>query len=182
MIELEFNLDEDDYLNLQLYAASQNPLIKKQRKRRTFIIPGFFVLLGIVSFYSLPPYAGCIYIILGIIFFILYPFYSAWLYKRHYKRHVKQYYDQAASNHISMKIDDESIMTFDAKGESTIKINTLEEIIEIGDYFYLQLSKAAYLIIPKKKIDSEKLLRQHLIECRNAYNIPITIDPNWKWK
>jgi hypothetical protein len=29
-----------------------------------------------------------------------------------------------------MKIDDESIMTFDAKGESTIKINTLEEIIE----------------------------------------------------
>lgn len=81
-----------------------------------------------------------------------------------------------------MKIDDESIMTFDAKGESTIKINTLEEIIEIGDYFYLQLSKAADLIIPKKKIDSEKLLRQHLIECRNAYNIPITIDPNWKWK
>ncbi|MDH6310810.1 Ca2+/Na+ antiporter [Dysgonomonas sp. PFB1-18] len=182
MIELEFNLNEEDHLNLQLYAASQNPLIKKQRKRRAFLISGLFVLFGIVSFYSLSSYAGCIYIVLGVIFFILYPFYSTWLYKRHFKRHVKQYYDQAASNHISMKIDDENIMTYDAKGESTIKIKSLIEIIEISDYFYLQLSKAAYHVIPKKKINSVELLRQHLIKCANAYNIPVTIDLNWKWK
>lgn len=47
MLELNYKLTKEDYLNFQLYAAAQNPRIKKQRLRGRIIVTLLFVVIGI---------------------------------------------------------------------------------------------------------------------------------------
>lgn len=179
MIELHYKLTKDDYLNFQLYIASHNPRVKNQRLRGRIIICILFVLLGIGALDN-DGFFKYIFFICAIVSLFLYPIYFRWFYKRHYKKQAEHFFDEDGGV-FTARLKDLTIETQDKKGTSTVKIQELLAFIETGEYFYLQLSKAAYFILPKDKIPINEV-REYLQDRSKELNIPYKEELDWKWK
>lgn len=179
MLELHFKLTKEDYLNFQLYAASHNPRIKKQRLRGRIFASLLFLTFGITTL-VIDSFLKYIYFSAAIFVFFLYPLYTKWFYKRHYKKQAEHFFDED-NGIFTAQLKDLIIETEDKKGTSSVKIQELLAFIETSDYFYLQLNKAAYFILPKDKIPVDKV-REYLQDRSENLNVPYKEELDSKWK
>lgn len=180
MIELNYSLNKEDYLNFQLFAATKNPVIKKQRLISRFLILLILALIGFL-FLNTNTLIACYFFLAAVAFFLIYPLYSKWFYKRHFKKHVDQFFDPGVGV-ISVGFDDENMYLADKKSNSSVKLRELLGITEIANYFLIQVTKANYVIIPRREVEDIEKLRDYLQKCSKKVDIPYSVELNWKWK
>lgn len=143
------------------------------------VLPVLLGLIGLILFEKNISVAYDFFIV-GTIWLLLYPFYSRWFYKRHYKKYVNQYFDPTDAD-VTLQFDDEILNTSSKKGNSSIKIRELLSFVEIKDYFLLQLNKQAYFIVPKDRVEAD-MIREHLLKCSESLGVPYLEELDWKWK
>ncbi|NDV69859.1 YcxB family protein [Dysgonomonas sp. 25] len=180
MLELNYTLDKDDYIQFQLYIFSISPIMKKQRRTGRFILLGILLILGIL-FIPFNPFISYYFWGMAVLAFLLFPLYSRWFYKRTLRKNTERNYDSENST-ISFKISDETIESSNKIGHTTMYLKELLSIIELADYFYIQQSKQVYYIIPKKKIADPEGFKSHLLNCSRALQIPYLLELDWKWR
>lgn len=179
MLELHFKLTKEDYLNFQLYAASRNPRIKKQRLRGRIFASLLFLIFGITTL-VIDSFLKYIYFSATIFVFFLYPLYTKWFYKRHFRKYIEQTFDPD-NDSITLLFSDSALEAKDKKATSSMKLQDLLSFTETSDYFYLQVSKAVYFILPKERVPAEEV-RIYLQDRSKALNIPYKEELDWKWK
>jgi len=180
MIELNYSLKKEDYLIFQLFAATKNPVMKKQRRTSRFLILIILALIGFL-FLNSNTLMSYYFFFAAAAFFLVYPLYSKWFYKRHFKKHADQFFDPDTGI-LSVRFSNLYMETSDKKGNSSVKFSELMSITETGDYFFIQITKANYIIIPKREVADVEALRDHLQRSGSEQNIPYSTELNWKWK
>ena len=153
-MKLKYKIGEQDFLDFQLFTASQSDRIKRKMLYAwIFLIFGF----GIVSGYSyfkdnivLTIYFGLVAIICG----LFYPTYFRWRYKKHYKTYIRENYANRFDELEYLEINNETIFSKDKVGESIISISEIEKIDETERHFFVKMSGGVSLIIPKYKIEN----------------------------
>lgn len=181
---LNMTLDENDYLTFQLYTASKNPRVRKTRIRSWIITTVGFLALTYVFFKDNNGFLGYYFLIASVLSLILYPRYSRWRYKRHYKRHIQDAYKNRFGEECIIEFAADTIVTKDKTSE--VKINTaeIEEINEIKDFYFVKSKSGVSLIISKVKTDPADLERikeevQALVHKRGVRH---NVELDWKWR
>lgn len=183
MINLDINLNENDLLNLQLYFASSDEEMKKQRKKEKFRILGLSALCGIMLFFD-EGYRTYSYFFLGsaLLFVIVYPWWSTWFYKRMYKKQVLSFFKDKLPYHIKVVLSDEHIDIDSPKGNSRIYMDNIKSITETREYFFITTDRTTSITIPKNEAEEAKRIREQLEYYAANSGVLFTQDLGWKWK
>ena len=156
---LDFELNEQDFLDFQLFTASQSKRINKQKRNNWILLTGGFGILSI-CFYSkdnifLAVYFGIAAIMCG----LWYPKYFVWRYKRHYKAFIKENYSYRFGERGHIEIDNQVIVSKNKTGESTLNVSEIEKIDETEKHFFVKIKGGFTLIIPKHTIQNPDEVR-----------------------
>jgi hypothetical protein len=179
---LTYQLDQNDFLQHQLFLASKTDRIKKKRTKSWLIVSGTMFLLGFLFYQSDNTFLTYYFLAFGIVTLIFYPFYQRQQYKNHYAKFIAYTYKNRFWKTANIHFGENVIETIDVSGESKINLSELESVIETGEYFYPSLKTGGHLIIPKTKISDASQLRQELRQLCERLKINFIEDLNWKWK
>ena len=156
---LEFELDEQDFLDFLLFTASQSKRFNRRKLSGWILLTSTFIIIS-VYFYSVNNLFLVVYFgIAAIISGLFYPKYFIWLHKRHYKRFIKENYSCKIGERDHIEIDDQVIFSKNKAGESTLNITEIEKIDETEKHFFVKIKGGLAYIIPKYKIQNSDEVR-----------------------
>lgn len=181
-MELNYNLNEPDYLHFQMYYASKNETITKQRRLSRTLVLVVCALIGILFFLERNMFVGWYFVIAGFICYIFFPKYLNWFYKRIFRKNIARTYKDIVPVHIWLRFDDEKVVILDRGRTTSFSIDKIEEIIELKDYFYLRMSAIEYVLIPKEELNNEDDIRLYLQGLAGKFSLTYSLELDWKWK
>ncbi|MEM6379882.1 MAG: YcxB family protein, partial [Bacteroidota bacterium] len=152
---LEITLSEQDYVNHQLFIASQSESVIKKRRVGRIVIPIIYLLIGVPFFLWNNNGPGIFFIIIGILWFFFYPFYSRWKYRRHYQNYIKQYYQPRIGKPGAIELATPFLKTKDETGKAQIKVEQIDQLVELPQHFLIQLKSHQTFIIPKDQVEDQ---------------------------
>ena len=174
----EFKLNEQDFLDFQLFTASKSDRINKKKRNGWVYLTIGAILVALFSYlnqnYFLSIYSGLVAIVLG----LFYPKYFKWRYKKHYMTHIQEIYSKRFGQIEAIQINDDSILSKDKTGEGRIYLSEIEHIHETDNHFFLKVSTGISLIIPKKELNDTSLLKKKFKDI----GLTLIDETNWKWK
>lgn len=181
MPEIKYILDESDFLLLQLYSASKDEAIKKQRRKEGYRLAGLSVICGLVLLFD-DFYTTYAYYMLGagVLLFFVYPMWSAWYYKRMFKKQVSTHYKDRFPAESIINVDDEKLEIINQNGAYNFHPSEIRSITETKDYFYIRINEFI-CPIPKSKVDKDIVYHQ-LMYYHKTFDVSYIEDINWRWK
>ncbi len=176
-MQFRYTLEEDDYLQFQLFTASRSERIKK-RKKTGWLILTTFALMGTLYFIREQNTSMTIYlaIVTGVVA-IFYPTYFRWKFKKHYIKFIRENYSSRVGKAEFIEFNTNHIFLKDSTGEGKVKNSEIEGAAEIPNHYFLKISNGNSLIIPKSGINENDLLN-----CLDKINVKIESFTNWKWQ
>lgn len=181
-MELDYTLELEDYLEYQLYYASTDEKAIAQRRKERWRFSGMSLLFGLILLFdSYGSFWSYIFIASSILFFIIYPWWSAWFYKRMYKRQIAE----AMKDHFPNKthlLFSEDVMEVDSqKGHSVFNVQDIDSIAETKAYFYIKMKQFVVIIIPKKQISDISGICSQLRLYEEKQNVSFIQNLAWNW-
>ncbi|HAY3542272.1 YcxB family protein [Elizabethkingia anophelis] len=181
-MELNYKVSEQDYLQVYMYAATKNPIIKKQRKNG-LIRMIVFSIIGLCLMYNTSIISLLVYFLFVVFTFCFYFLY----YERKY---YEKFYLKSIRTNLKNKIGLNSKVVFGLHDiiltepitESKFNYSNIELIEEVKDYYYLKMITGERLIIPKVVILNSEEFSEIINRLKNNYNIQLYQELNWKWR
>lgn len=181
-MKIEIVLNEDDYLNQQLFAASKSKTVRKNRRNTIIMLIAAFSLVTISEFLkSHLPLPWWVLLILGLLFILWYPRHQRNVYIKHYRKHISEYYKHRFGKLSQIEFLDGQLLIKDYVGEARLDLAHADHLYETRDYFYVKFETAEVLILPKGQLHLTEF-SAFLRELSTQYTIPFTQDLNWKWR
>lgn len=181
-MKISYTLDENDYLNHQLFIASKSERIKKKRQRNKIIIPIFYLPFCLMFVLNKQYIWALFFIIAPILWFFIYPIRERKRYINHYSAFIKEHWNERFGKLSTVEFNNEYIIATDNNSESKVATIGIKEIYELQSYIYINLKDGQSLIIPKEKIENKNVLIGRLKELADFLKIGYIIDENWVWK
>jgi hypothetical protein len=175
-------LDENDYLNYQLYTASKTPRIKKARIKSWVLATVSFLCLSFLFFRSDNHTVGYYFLIVSGLSLVFFPLYSRWRYKRHFLAYTRDAFKNRYDEEVTLDISAEVIRTKDKTSEVIINTSEIEEINEIKEYCFVKIKTGQSLIISKSKTENFEEIKGILQNIANTKGIKYNLDLDWKWR
>ncbi len=176
---VKYQLTNTDFLEYQLYTSSKSESHKKKRRNNRFIFPIIYFAYGCYLTNKDENYIGIIIFgIISILWFLLYPKYSQWRYKRHFRKHVKENYKNPINTSVEIVFDENFVNVKDYTSESKINGAELKELIETKGHFFIKLTTDLSLIVPKHSVENQTELKKRITEMGAKYIDELI----WVWK
>lgn len=179
---LEYVLDENDYLQHQLFTASKTNSIKKQRLKSWIIVTVAFLCLGLLFIDKEEKFLSYYFIGLAILSLLFYPFYQRNHYRKHYLKFIRDTYKNRFGVTSRVSFHEAYVQVNTSDSESKINYEALEEVNEIGNYVFLKLKSGGSLILPKNSIEPIEEVKEEIRKISKKYNLKENIELNWKWR
>lgn len=178
-MKITYNISEQDFLDYQLFAASQSETVRRKKKNGWLWLTVACVVLALYFFLKddmpMTYYFGSVAIVNA----AFYPVYFRWRYKRHYQAHVRNNYAARFGQTETLEITGDDLHYKDKTGEGKIYLKEVTRVDETNKHLFLKLSTGFSLIIPKSELTMTdcETLKTKLKESGTA----IVQFPNWKW-
>jgi hypothetical protein len=179
---INITLDENDYLQFQLYTASKSKRVKNQRRREWIFTTVTFLALAYLFKRSENDTLSIFFLATGCLTAILHPFYSRWRYKRHYRRAIRNTYQHSYGKPFTLEINNNEIITTDNGSTGKINLTEIDEIHEITDQIFIQTKGGASLMISKSKSENFETLKAAIASAVEQHGIKYHTELNWKWR
>ncbi|HTO37026.1 MAG TPA: YcxB family protein [Brumimicrobium sp.] len=179
---IEYNLDENDLLNHQLFVASKSDRIKKKRKRSKIILPILYTVFALILLYDGKHIMSILFLIFAILWFSLYPIWEKRHYVKHYQNFIREHNKAPQERSVTITFGNDFILAIDKENESKISTKEIEEINEIPTTIFVRLKGGKSFILPKEKIANLDQLKTSLKELADYLKIQYLTDDNWEWK
>jgi len=177
-MELEFKITEQDFLDYQLFSASQSARIQKRERNGHIGLTVGFLLTALYFFFVSDDLTMAIYFgICGLLNFFFYPKYFKWIYKKYYKKYGREVYSKRFDKIVHIDFKDETIISKDFTGEGKYFIKEFENTSETSQHFFIKHSAGVSLIIPKRELKDINEVRSRI----TALGISINDYKDWKW-
>jgi hypothetical protein len=181
-MELAYSLDENDFLNHQLYLASKSKRIKKSRLKRRIWAVVAFLSMAWLFYLKKDSVLFWYFLVAAGLAAALYPFYLRRLYRRHYQKYIEENYGSKIGKRVEIKLDSEKLWSKDELSEGSINLSGLTEIVEVPTAFYLKTATSAALILPKIQVVNAEEVKAELQAIAKRYSIPYQEELDWQWK
>lgn len=165
MLEINYNLTEEDYLNFNLFHAKNSKTVTKSLVLQRFLSPIVFLIAAFVfSRITDGSLVGALIIFsgMGILWIIYYPKYFYSLIARQSKKMLKEGKNDGLLGERYMILSDEGIVDSSVNGETKVKWAGIKKLEEDSDYFYFYNSSVSAYILPKRMIKNVEETRNYL--------------------
>lgn len=177
-MKLNYELSNEDFIIYQLYTSSRSKIYRRKRAWSRAIIPVCYAIYGIFRLATDGNYLiGCLFLALAAVWFQLYPIYSKWKYRKLFSNHLQNNYEELSDMNMEIIINKNSVDVKDYASKSNIKANEFQNLIELVDYFILNMFKGRSFIIPKSAIKDHDSFKQKIAVMKIDYLNEL----NWKW-
>lgn len=183
-MELEYKLQEEDYIAFNLYHAKKSPSISNSLKLQRLMGPIVFIPAAfLTAYYTSPPLVFWL-VLFGIASFMWLRFYPQYLDREMTKR-LKKILNEGKTEGLYQKrnieVTEDGISQSSESGYSKIKWRDLESIDNMKEYIYVFDTSLSAFIIPKrvfKTPDEEKLFIDQTNTYFNAQSASKTVNRN----
>lgn len=176
-MKIEYQITKQDFLAFQLFFTSQSKQVKKIKLRSTIMLFAFFFIAAIFCYIRVNLFSTVYFLVFAILSIFIFPP----LYKRKLKKDLIKFceenYKNIGDEKTFLEFENESIYSKSKMGESRLNVSEIEKIDETELYFFIKLSNALTLIIPKSEIENVDVLRTKL----KSYEIEFNSLLDWKW-
>lgn len=176
-MKIEYSVYKDDFLAFQLFFSSQSKRVKKSKTFSTFVLSLILIALSIISYLKGNLVLAIYFFVVAILSLLFFPYLYKKLLKRQLIKFCNENYKNIHLENTILEFDETSIYSKSKMGESRLNISEVEKIDEIEMYFYIKLSNALTLIVPKHQLKNVDELRTKL----KSYGIEFNSLLDWKW-
>ncbi len=152
IMTVEFELNEQDFLDFLLFSASQSKRVREQKIQGRIVMTALFAALSLVFYSKNNNFMAICFGTATIVGALFYPKYFAWRYKRHYKAHIRENYLYRFGKKVHIEINSQTIYSKEKTGEGTINISEIEKIDETEKHFFVKIKSGDTFIIPKNQL------------------------------
>ncbi|MDD4993103.1 MAG: YcxB family protein [Paludibacter sp.] len=182
-MRIEYVLDKEDFLQSQLFLASQSKQVTTSRRKSRLRVPVLYLILAFALFVIDENSVASVFIAIGGLWYIFSPV----LYRKRYIRFVEKYIDEHFVNRLgkpeSISIGDEYIEILDYQGETKVKVTEITEVTEVRDYYFLKMSSGSCIFIPAYKLPTQrKELGEVIVDLVETAGVKQTVNLDWKWR
>lgn len=187
---LKYSIGADDFLNFQLYTASQSPIVKRRRLKSKLAFAILYIAFGLFFVVDSKWIYASTFFVLAILWFFLYPLREKRMYERNYKNFILENYRNRFDKEATMEITNEYIQTKDGVNKGKAFMNEVSEIIEMPTAIYIRLNSAQTFLLPYERIEfvensgvknSQEMILK-LKEIAQLNHVKYTDKTNWVWK
>lgn len=179
---LEYRLREEDYINYQLYIASQSKVIKRRRMQIRVVVLLLYIGLGVFILVQNRPALGLLFFVFGLLWFFFYPLQDAKRYVKHYQKAIRERLSAEPDKINRVWIEEEEILVEETGVKSRIELEELSEFVELPTILLARLKGGQSLVIPLNRPDMAEEARSMGAQLAQRLDIPYTKRLDWKWK
>jgi len=175
-MKYSYKIEEEDLFTFQLYTASKSVVLEKKKRNGRLILVAASLAFGgyFLSSNEIP--MGLYFCAMAVVSLLFYNRYFLWKHKLNYRRFIRANYSSRFGMTETLETFPNHIFVKDELGEGEVKQEDLEGVIELADYFFVQLQSGTSLIIPKAQVSCDAL-RKDLTKLK----LPFVQELDWKW-
>lgn len=179
MIDIKYILEENDFLQLNLYFFKIEGKLKSII-RKTFItyLIIIFILCGFLIWKN-EYFAATTLLVVAAIISIFHSKRMKSIYLKIFKKNIKQY-ESRFNKEVELQVSDSLLQVKSVAGKFDFNLSQIDSISETNEYFIIKL-KIEAIIIPKKRLENVNILKEDLTKLSKKLNIKFINDFNWKW-
>ena len=181
-MEIEYSLNEKDYLEYLLYEGSKNKYNKKTKRKNWIIISSIPFLIYLIQYDFKDQFSLYYTIFISLFILFLFPIFQKKQYKKYYIRTTNESYKNNFGELNRLILNENNIEAFSPYTELKIKNEAFVAINEIENYIFLKTNYGGSIVIPKLKISNLENFKKHLKVMMQKYDIKENIELDWKWK
>jgi hypothetical protein len=178
---IKFKLDQNDFLNFQLFTVSKSKMIRNKRIRGWILLIITFLCLSYLFSGGDDRFLTYYFLSATLLVAIFYPFYFRWRYKKHYERYVSETYKNRFGQISELDLNEEYLTIKDYASDSKVKISEIEKVDEISDNIFIKIKTGETLIVPKK-INAIDDFKKALLNSFKNNKVEWNIETDWRWK
>ena len=176
---VSYPLEKDALLTFQLFAASRSPRIRRQRLFGWLIIPFLALAIAVLEFFGECHSAASSMAIMGLTWALLYPFFSRWYYKRHYRKHVEEYSSPVLGMEVQLSLQADGLILKDKGAETRVDLGALASLHRIKGYGFILFPTGQGITLPESYLGVE--LDRFMQSLAKKSGLPLQ-QSDWKWK
>lgn len=160
-MEITHRLETEDYVQFNLFQIQDSEKLKKRLAIQRLVVSLLFIGIALFAYVFLPRISllvAGIFLMISLFWYLYFPTFSK-------NQVVKSTEKTIASGHLStlfdevrLKIDKDGIEEITSRGNHLNSWSAIQSIKETEDYFYLFMTQASALIIPKRNLNEEELV------------------------
>lgn len=187
---LKYSIGADDFLNFQLFTASESPIVKRRRLKSKLAFAILYIAFGLFFVVDSKWIYASTFFALAIAWFFLYPKREKRMYERNYKNFILENYRNRFDKEATMEITDGYIQTKDGVNKGKALLSEVSEIVEMPTATYIRLSTAQTFMLPYDRIEfpensdvqsvDEMIVKLKEIADKNDLKYTNLLD--WKWR
>lgn len=171
-MEIEFELEEIDYINFNIDHARQSSSLKKSLIIQRLLGPFIFSIAAVIvtRFSPIPLwYWMTLFSIASIIWLIFYPNFFNWELRRKIVKLLQEGNNEILFRKRKIIVTDKGIIEKNIASETCTTWNEINSVDETNDYIYIYNSSISAYIIPKKIFKNKNTLKLFLEEISKYY-------------
>lgn len=161
-MKFQYTITPEPHIDYLMYSASKNRRLKRKTLLLRVLLSVTYVVLGFVLSNNGRSAVGAGLVIVGVAMGVFYPKYQQWRYRKHYTRHVNDKIADMLGTQVTIDLQENEVVTKDKASESKFPYNSIQELEEVQNYFYLRLNSAQALVLPKSAVENEDALIKFL--------------------
>lgn len=179
MIDIKYILEENDFLQLNLYFFKTEGKLKSFI-RKTFIayLAIIFILCGFLIWKKEYLSTATLLIVAAIIS-IFHSKRMKSIYLKIFAKNIIQY-ESRFNKEVELQVSDSLLKVKSVAGKFDFNLSQIDSISETDDYFIIKL-KIEAIIIPKKSLENVNILKEDFTKLSEKLNIEFINNLNWKW-
>ena len=179
MIDIKYILEENDFLQLNLYFFKTEGKLKSII-RKTFI--AYLIIIFILCSFLIWKNEYLVATTLLVVAAIISIFHSKRMksiYLKIFTKNIKQY-ESRFNKEVELQVSDSLLQVKSVAGKFDFNLSQIDFISETNEYFIIKL-KIEAIIIPKKRLENVNILKGDLTKLSEKLNIEFINNLNWKW-
>src|SRR5690606_11880641 len=101
---LKYSIGADDFLNFQLFTASESPVVKRRRLKSKLAFAILYIAFGLFFVVDSRWIYASTFFVLAIAWFLFYPLREKRMYERNYKKFILENYRNRFDKEATMEI------------------------------------------------------------------------------
>lgn len=179
-MKISYQIDEEDMLVYQLYAASKSDIVKKNRAKNKILSPLLFAGFAI-AFLFVDREMSVYFFIFTVTWFFLFPIWEKRIFIKNCRNVIRTNFKDRLSKDINFEFDTQQLILNDGTSETRVSSTEVDSINEIPSTIFVKLKNNTSFILPKSKIVDIDGVKTELKHLATYLNIQYNLDENWGW-
>lgn len=181
-MKLQFQLSEEDFLNFQLFMASQSTAVRKRRAKGKFFMLLIYMALGIWIWSSYGTISGGLFFLVCLPLYFLYAWMDRRQFVQHFRKYIQTQLQDQLKNPVTLDMESAQIRMSYNQNESVIPMADIQVIHEIPTLVILLLQGGQSIIIPRPALTGSQADPAYFKQLAEAHQLTYNHQPAWKWK